>query len=60
MKKKYRLNLKTLFTNLTTAASVLLVLWFIISYIEVCIKNTGSADYSDLNALVLLVQWFGK
>lgn len=55
MKKHYKWDIKTFISNLITLLGVLFVLWAVISYIEIVIKNvTPNPEYFKSNLFILL------
>lgn len=55
MKKHYKWNIKTFISNLITLFGVLFVLWAVISYIEIVIKNVApNPEYFKTNLFILL------
>lgn len=55
----YKWNYKKCFCNLLTAAAVVALAWFTLSYLEIISKNIfGGATYSDFNIIVNLTNYF--
>lgn len=59
-KKTYRLNILKCIENIFIVLGVLLLIWFCISYLEICIKNLDNPPlYSKLNLWVMLTNLGG-
>lgn len=57
MTKHYRWNIKTFISNLITLLGVLFILWAVISYFEIVIKNIGpNPEYFKINLFILLTE----
>lgn len=49
--------MKKFLSNVITAVSVIFIAWFVLSWVEVCCKNTApDPQYSPLNLLVILLE----
>lgn len=57
MTKHYKWNVKTFISNLITLLGVLFVLWAVISYFEIVIKNVNpNPEYFKTNLFILLTE----
>lgn len=57
----YKWNYKKCFSNLITAAAVVVGVWFTLSYFEIITKNTAPApEYSNINFFIIFLEAFTK
>ena len=57
----YKWNYKKCFCNLITAAAVVVLAWFTLSYFEILIKNTAPApEYSNNNFFIIFMEALTK
>jgi hypothetical protein len=57
----YKWNYKKCFSNLLTAAAVVGVAWYALSYLEIIIKNTAPGpEYSNINFFIIFMEVFAK
>lgn len=57
----YKWNYKKCFSNLITAAAVVVLAWFALSYFEILCKNvTPAPEYSNNNLFIIFMEAFIK
>lgn len=57
----YKWNYKKCFSNLLTAAAVVALAWFALSYFEIITKNTAPGpEYSNINLFIIFMEAFAK
>lgn len=60
MKKHYKWNVKKFIINMLALLGAIVMIWAILSYIEIVIKNVGpNPDYLPFNLFTLLVERLG-
>lgn len=58
---KYRLNVKTLISNLLVLISVVVLVWLAVSYLEIVLNNLHAPSrYSEWNLLQMLTDMSGQ